>query len=142
MKNKTLCQLLGVVVEIHSPFVVQYNGKDIYREYYDGTWWLTEKANIKVKKDDPFIIAHNSKVVYREYLGGFWERAVHDSSGNEAYYENSYGDRRTYVYDSNSALIYYEDSDGYIIDTRPKEVALDEVAEKFNVPVERLKIKK
>jgi len=47
-------------------------------------------------------------------------------------------------YDQNGKEIYHEDSNGYIVDNRPKvvELTLDEIAAKLNIPVELLKIKK
>ena len=98
---------------------------------------------------------------------------IRDSRGNEIYYENSKGkivDSRPkdivlkntlsrlgtpvatrsngfwvkMEYDSQGNMIYREDSDGKIIDNRPKEVVLtmDEIAQRLNIPVEQLKIKK
>jgi hypothetical protein len=48
------------------------------------------------------------------------------------------------IKDNNRNQIYFENSDGEIINNRPKtkELTMDEIAEKFNIPVEQLKIKK
>jgi hypothetical protein len=68
---------------------------------------------------------------------------INDSNGNQIYHENSAGYWYKREYDSNGNEIYYEDSDGKITDNRPKtELTLDQIAEKFNIPVEQLKIKK
>ena len=46
-------------------------------------------------------------------------------------------------YDANSNPIYYESSEGTIIDRRPKqtELTLAEIAEKLNIPLDQLRIK-
>ena len=70
---------------------------------------------------------------------------IKDSRGNEIYYENSYGHWYKKEFDSNGNEIYFESSLGTIYDKRPKvitELTMDEIATKFNIPVETLKIKK
>ena len=48
------------------------------------------------------------------------------------------------IKDKNGNRIYLENSDGYIEDNRPKvvELTIDQIAEKLNIPVNLLKIKK
>lgn len=67
-----------------------------------------------------------------------------DSKGNEIYYENSTGSWYKKEYDCNGKKIYYEDSNCKIVDNRPKtvELTLDEIADKFGIDVNLLKIKK
>ena len=67
-----------------------------------------------------------------------------DNNRNEVYYENSDGGWEKREYDENRNRRYYENSNGTIIDDRPKETILtmDEIAEKFNINVKHLKIKK
>lgn len=68
---------------------------------------------------------------------------IKNSKGNIIYFENSNGYWAKREYDSNGNQIYYENSNGIIIDKRPKtELTLDEIAEKFGIPVSQLKIKK
>ena len=80
---------------------------------------------------------------------------IHDTNGNRIYYEDSTGSWYKIEYDTNGNLVYYEDSNGciigvyvsnyYIRDNRPKpvkEYSMDEIAAKFGIPVEHLKIKK
>ena len=69
---------------------------------------------------------------------------IKDSNGNQIYYENSNGYWSKREWDSNGKVIYYETSHGTIIDNRPKEVILsmDEIAQRLNIPVSQLKIKK
>ena len=70
---------------------------------------------------------------------------IKDGKGNTIYYEKSNGFWYKKEYDSNGKEIYYEDSGGHIIDNIPKqftELTMDEIAAKFNVPVETLQIKK
>ena len=45
---------------------------------------------------------------------------IRDSNGKEIYAENSYGYWIKYEYDSVGQVIYYEQSDGLIVDNRPK----------------------
>ena len=68
---------------------------------------------------------------------------IRDSKGNEIYYENSHGHWLKHEFDSNGNEIYFESSLGTIIDSRPKpvtELTMDDIAAKFNIPVETLKI--
>ena len=106
---------------------------------------MTIAQQLKIK-DFPFTINDkNGKEIYFETSDGYWEKREYDSNGNEIYFENSNGYWVKYEYDSNKKEIYYEDSHGKIIDNRPKpvmELTLDEIATKFNIPVEQLKIKK
>lgn len=66
-----------------------------------------------------------------------------DQNGNEIYSENSNGYWEKYEYNSNGNLVYYEDSFGEIFDDHPKtELTMDEIAKKFDIPINQLKIKK
>ena len=69
---------------------------------------------------------------------------IKDSKGNRIYCETSDGYWSKTEFESNGNLIYCEDSDGYILDLRPKtvELTMDEIAKKFGIDVNNLKIKK
>ena len=69
---------------------------------------------------------------------------IKDSIGNFIYWENSEGYWLKKEYDSKGNFIYYEDSEGSIKDNRPKpvELTLEEIATKFGIDVNNLKIKK
>jgi hypothetical protein len=69
---------------------------------------------------------------------------IKDSRGNRIYWENSTGGWVKCEYYSNMNEVYLEDSNGRIIDNRPKQVELtmDEIAAKFGINVSQLKIKK
>jgi len=69
---------------------------------------------------------------------------IKDSKGNCIYFENSNGYWIKREYDSNGKEIYFENSNGYILDLRPKtvELTMDEIAKKFGIDVNLLKIKK
>ncbi|MBC8147049.1 MAG: hypothetical protein H8E98_03590 [Bacteroidetes bacterium] len=68
---------------------------------------------------------------------------LYDKNGNQIYFENSDGYWEKREYDSNGNKIYFENSNGSIEDSRPKvELTMDEIAKKFNVPIDQLKIKK
>ena len=86
----------------------------------------------------------NNNQIYLENSDGYWTKIEYDSNGNQIYYENSDGYWWKSEYDSKSNQIYFENSTGKIIDNRPKvvELTLDEIADKFNVNVKNLKIKK
>ena len=62
------------------------------------------------------------RVVYFEDSNNFWVKREYDLNDNYIYHERSsgYWVKREYDY-SNNNEIYYEDSDGKIIDNRPKE---------------------
>jgi hypothetical protein len=69
---------------------------------------------------------------------------IKDSNGNLIYWEDQDGYWSKTEFESNGNLIYCEDSDGYILDLRPKtvELTMDEIAKKFGIDVNNLKIKK
>jgi len=69
---------------------------------------------------------------------------IKDLNGKEIYYENSNGYWCKCEYDSNGKEIYWESSKGTIVDNRPKivELTMDDIAKKFGIDVNNLKIKK
>jgi hypothetical protein len=70
---------------------------------------------------------------------------INDSNGKLIYWEDSSGYWNKCEYDSNGKLICWENSFGIIIDNRPKsilELTIDDIAEKYEVSPERIKIKK
>jgi YD repeat-containing protein len=75
-------------------------------------------------KDFPFEIKDkNGKVVYQENSDGFWSKWEYDDQGNQ---------------------IRSEDSDGYIVDRRPKpmiELTLEDIAKLKGVSVSQIRIK-
>jgi hypothetical protein len=115
------------------PFIIKdKNGNHIYYETSDGFWSKREFNS-------------NGNVIYFEDNDGYWYKHEYDSNGNKIYYENSDGFWAKSEYDSNGIVIYYENSHGEMCDGRPKpvmELTLDEIAKKFNIPVNQLKIKK
>jgi len=113
------------------PFEIR-DSKDnlIYFENFNGYWSKREFDS-------------KGNLIYFEDSNRYWFKSEYDSEGNEIYFENSNGYWYKVEYDSNGNKIYYEDSDGVIIDGRPKtELTLDEIAQKFGIPVSQLKIKK
>ena len=96
-------------------------------------------------KEFPFRIKDsNGNRIYWEDQDGYWEKSEFDSNGKEIYYEDSNGYWSKSEYDSNGNTIYYENSIGTIEDLRPKtaELTMDEIAKKFGIDVNNLKIKK
>ena len=106
---------------------------------------MTIAQQLKIK-EFPFIINDsNGREIYLENSSGYWWKKEYDSKSNEIYYQDSNGFWYKAEYDSKGNSIYRENSYGTIIDSRPKpvtELTMDEIALKFNVPVETLKIKK
>lgn len=105
---------------------------------------MTIAQQLKVK-EFPFEIKDSKgKQIYSENSTGYWYKREYDSRGKVIYYEDSTGTWIKWEYDSNGKQIYYESSTGYIEDDRPKEVILtmDEIAQRLNIPVSQLKIKK
>lgn len=102
---------------------------------------IAQQLNIK---DFPFEIKDSKgKTIYRETSDGYWAKCEYDSKGNLIYYEESDGYWYKREYDSQGNTIYYKDSDGILVDNRHKtELTLDEIAQKFGIPVSQLKIKK
>jgi hypothetical protein len=96
-------------------------------------------------KEFPFEIKDsNGNCIYWEDSKGYWFKAEYDSNGNRIYCEYSDGSWFKAEYDLNGKEIYFENSSGYILDLRPKtfELTMDEIAKKFGIDVNNLKIKK
>jgi len=128
---------------------------------------MTIAEQLKIKEFPFEIKDSNGNLIYYETSNGFWYRCEYDSKGNEIYYIDSNGYWAKNEYNSMGNLIYYKNSTGYwvkreydskgnliylenstvvILDKRPKspktELTLDEIAQKFGIPVNQLKIKK
>ena len=126
---KTIAQELNVK---EFPFSIKDSkGKIIYFEDSTGYW-------------DKYEFDSNGKKNYYENSNGYWEKQEYDSNGNVIYYEDSTGYWYKHEFNSNGKLIYYENSNEDIEDNRQKttELTMDEIALKFNIKVEDLKIKK
>jgi hypothetical protein len=104
---------------------------------------ITIAQQLKIKKF-PFIINdHNGNEIYYEGSSGFWIRREKDEKGNQTFAENSDGFWCKREFDSNGNEIYYEDSKGRVLrDKRSVELTMDEIAKKFGIDINLLKIKK
>jgi predicted metal-dependent hydrolase len=101
---------------------------------------IAQQLNIK---EFPFKINDNKgNEIYFEGSDGYWSKREYNNKGNVIYYEDSLGYWYKREYDEQGNRIYYEDIYGRIIDNRKVELTLDEIAEKFGINVEQLKIKK
>ena len=103
---------------------------------------MTIAQQLKIK-DFPFIIKDkDGNTIYYENFNGVWSKSEYDSNGKEIYYEVSDGFWRKSEYDDGN-LTYYENSYGYIKDTRLKtvELTLQQIADKLGMKVEQLRIK-
>lgn len=126
---KTVAKILGT-----KEFPLYLYDKDSNRVYYetsDGDWFRQE-----YDKD--------GNEVYCENSNGHWSKYEYDKDGNRVYFEDSDGYWYKSEYDKDGNKVYYEASIGTIRDNRPNktEVTMNEVAEKFGIPVKDLRIKK
>ena len=91
--------------------------KRIYHEYRNGEWYKIEYDTngnlIYVVDGDGSWVEYdtNGNIIYNERSDGYWVKREYDSDCNEIYYENSNGQ----IIDNE---IYYENSNGQIIDNR------------------------
>ena len=103
---------------------------------------IAQQLNVNVF---PFEIKDkNGMRIYYEKSNGYWEKDEYEANGKLIRVEDSTGYWSKRLYDTNGNQIYYESSTGTIIDDRPKQVelTLDDIAQKFGVDVNQLKIKK
>ena len=68
--------------------------------------------------DSKYLTIGKNDIIYREDSNGFWVN--YEYGVNEYFFENSFGYWFKKMYDTNGNEIYYEDSDGEIIDNRNK----------------------
>lgn len=103
---------------------------------------MTIAQQLKIK-EFPFKIKDSKgNIIYFENAKGYWYKREYDSEGNRIYFEDSDGYWIKREFDSKGNEVYYENSYGTIIDNRPKtELTLDEIAQKFGIPVSQLRIK-
>ena len=92
----------------------------------------------------PFTIRdkHGMEIYYEDSDGHYVKRQ-YDSNGNETYYESLSGWAKR-EYNSLGNQIYFENSAGRIIDNRLKavELTLEQIADKFDIELKLLRIKK
>jgi len=116
--------------DVEYPFILKNNGgREIYREDSGGYWYKYEFDS-------------NGNRIYYENSKGYWQKCEFDERGEEIYFENSRGYWYKYEFDSNGNQIYYENSKGQIIDNCVRELTIDDIAEKFGVSADKIKIKK
>ena len=95
-------------------------------------------------KDFPFVIkdkAGNS--IYYEISENQWSKFERDAHGREIGQESDDGYWTKTERDAQGNLIRFEDSNGKIIDHRPKvvELTMEEIADKMGINVTQLRIK-
>ena len=125
---KTIAQQLSIK---KFPFEIIVDGNLVYFENSRGYW------------DKQEFDLDNNKIYYED-SNGYWFKREFDLDNNKIYYENSDDFWFKQEFDLDNNKIYYENSRGTIIHNRSKitELTLDEIAEKFGVDVNNLKIKK
>ena len=124
---KTIAQQLNVT---EFPFEIKdKNNNLIYWEDSEGFWSKREWD------------LENNHQIYFENSKGYWWKQEWDSANNQIYFEKSDGYWAKKEWDS-TGLIYFEDSNGEIIDNRPKptpEYTMEELIAKVGY---EFKIKK
>jgi len=96
-------------------------------------------------KEFPFVIRDSKgNKIYWENSAGLWYKYEYNSMQHETRWESSSGYWESREYDSKGLCVYFETSNGVVLDVRIKKVELtmDEIATKFGVDVNLLKIKK
>ena len=123
---KTIAQQLNLT---DFPFEIRdKNNNKIYIEYSNGYC-------IKREYDS------KNNIIYYEDSNGYWSKREFDKNNNEIYWEDLNGYWAKKEWDS-TGLIYFEDSNGEIIDNRPKttpEYTMEELIAKVGY---EFKIKK
>ena len=103
----------------------------------------TIAQQLKVK-EFPFVIRDSKdNKIYWENSDGLWYKYEYDSKNNETRWESSSGYWESREYDSKGLCVYFETSNCVVLDVRTKnvELTMDEIATKFGVDVNLLKIK-
>ena len=103
---------------------------------------IAQQLNVK---EFPFMIKDkNGKVIYREWSNGYWQKREYGANGKETRFDDSHGYWQKREYNADGKETKYETSTGLILDYRPKpvELTLEDIATKFGIDVNQLKIKK
>ena len=99
---------------------------------------IAQQLNVKTF---PFRIKdNNNNEIYYELPCVIWYKCEFDDNNNEIYYETSEGFWSKREFDDNNNEIYYENSNGDITNKRTTELTMDEIAKKFNINVNQLKV--
>lgn len=127
--KQTIAQQLKIT---EFPFEIKDSkGNWIYFENSRGSWEKREYDS-------------NGNTTYYENMDGFWTRYEYDSKGNCVCLKNSDGFWYKRELDANSKETYFENSDGLIRGASKSsivEITLEDIAKKFNISVEQLRIK-
>ena len=106
---KTIAQQINWDFGANGSFleIIDTNGKLIYSEDSSGYWNKWEYDS-------------NGKEIYFEDSDGYWNKWKYNSNGKLIYCEDPSGFWNKRKYDSQGNEIYYKNSNGTIIDSRPK----------------------
>ncbi len=125
--SKTIAQQLNIT---EFPFEIRdENGALIYYENEDGTWEKKETKTIAEQlgiKKFPFEIKDkNGNTIYIEREDGSWEISKYDEEGKQVFHQNQNGfwaEEGHNTPENKRVLdeIFYENSEGVIIDNQPK----------------------
>ena len=121
-KPKTLIQQLGI--NNYSFIIIDNNGNVIYYGYSDGSWIKKEfnqnNEDIYYENSDGTIFDYKPKTLIQQLKINKFPFEIRDNNGNCIYFEKYYGYWFKREIDRNNKEIYYENSNGFIDDDRPK----------------------
>jgi YD repeat-containing protein len=146
MNNMTIAQQLQISC---FPLVIKdRKGNLAYTEDENGNWVKTiyNDAGLMIRREDSkggyenLAYDDNGNVVWAADNTGYWYKFKFNERGEHLYYENSLGDLCIREYDENGNCVYYETQEGVQFDYRNVVVTIDEIAEKFGIPANLLKI--
>ena len=144
--NMTIAQQLRIS---RFPLVIKdRKGNFVYTEDENGNWTKTiyNDAGLLIRLEDSDgkyenrAYDDNGNLVWLTDYTGYWYKFRFNEKGEDIYYENSLGDLCIKEYDENGNCVYYETQEGVQFDNRNVVVTIDEIAEKFGIPANLLKI--
>lgn len=146
MNNMTIAQQLRISC---FPLVIKdRKGNLAYTEDENGNWVKTiyNEAGLMIRREDSNgkyenrAYDDNGNLVWFTDDTGYWYKFKFNEKDENIFYENSLGDVCIREYDENGNYVYYETQEGVWFDYRNVVVTIDEIAEKFGIPANLLKI--
>jgi len=92
--------------------------------------------------DTYYEIVENGKVVYRRWNDGYSYERTYDDNGNRISYKDSDGNSYESTYDEQGNILTKIVNGKLTIDNRKTELTMQDIADKFNIDIDKLKIKK
>jgi hypothetical protein len=139
--DRILSKIFNQEVTVNNDRIYDSNNNQIYRENSDGDW---EKYEYDSNNNLIYFEDSDGYWYKREYDLNNWYKREYDLNNNVIYFEDSDGFWYKQEYDSNNNRIYYENSNGRIIDKRsnnpinenidPEEKYVNGLSNIINVP--------